>query len=362
MSAKNEVRNFIVQNFLYGQDNNFDDDVSFLDKGIIDSISIIELVAFTEDKFGITVEQEELVPENFDSLAKLTYYIEKKQNNGKGPIYRAPLAPVRDGSLKSPLFWLGLNTSLPRYIGTDQPVCKIILQGQYGKNIVYKSLEELVAYHLNEIRILQPKGPYLLGGYCLSAVVALEIARQLIREGEEVSLLCMVEPPLKCLPSDPYKPSTLPNVSLTSRVKHFRGNGVNLRPAEITAAVLIKIRKTLRKIKLAACKAILFFKRPIPPSLRDFYYSHTLDSYVPQVYPGKAVIFLDDISCGAQPDWKRLAGDELRIHEVQGAGHFNIIKEPYVSIWAKQLSSYVDEIQKSGHQTTAMSEVSISVI
>ena len=352
MSPKTEVRDFIVQNFLYGQDDNFGDDVSFLEKGIIDSTGIIELVAFTEDTFGITVAEEELVPENFDSLAKLTHYISKKKNNGKGPISRAPLAPVQDGGLKSPLFWLGLNTSLPRYIGTDQPVYEIILQGQYGKNIVYKSLEELVAHHLNEIRTVQPKGPYLLGGYCLSAMVALEIAHQLIKEGEEVSLLCLVEPPVQCLPSGPYKPLTLPDVSLTSRVKHFRSNGANLRPARIAAAALMEIRrsKILRKIKLAACKTILFFKRPIPPYLRDFYYVQTIDSYIPRVYPGKAVIFLDDISCGAQPDWNRLAGGELHIHEVPGAGHFNIINEPYVSTWAKHLSSYVDEIQASRHR------------
>jgi len=351
MSAKAEVRDFIVQNFLYGQDDDFGDDVSFLEKGIIDSTGIIELVAFTEDKFGITVEEEELLPENFDSLAKLTYFIEKKKNNGKGPISRAPLVPVQDGGPKSPLFWVGLNTYLPRHIGVDQPVYDIIVQGQYGKKLCYKTLEELVAHHLNEIRIIQPKGPYLLGGYCFTAMVALEIAQQLIREGEEVSLLCLVEPPVQCLPSGPHNPVVLPKASLTSQVKYFRSNGAKLSPAKIAASVLMEIRrsKMMEKIKLAACKSLLFFKRPIPTCLREFYYAQTVDSYIPRVYHGKAVIFLDDVSCGAQPEWNRLAGGELHIHEVPGAGHFNIINEPYVSRWAKHLSSYVDEIQAARH-------------
>ena len=82
MSPKPEIRNFIVENFLYGQDDNFGDDISFLEKGIIDSTGVLELVSFVEDKFGITVEDQELVPENFDSVSNLASYISKKTNNG----------------------------------------------------------------------------------------------------------------------------------------------------------------------------------------------------------------------------------------------------------------------------------------
>ena len=82
MSPKPEIRGFIVENFLYGQDDNFGDDISFLEKGIIDSTGVLELVSFVEDKFGITVEDQELVPENFDSVSNLASYISKKTNNG----------------------------------------------------------------------------------------------------------------------------------------------------------------------------------------------------------------------------------------------------------------------------------------
>lgn len=83
MSPMPEVRNFIVENFLYGQDDGFGDDISFLEKGIIDSTGILELVTFVEDKFSITVEDEELIPDNFDSLVKLSSFISRKMNNGK---------------------------------------------------------------------------------------------------------------------------------------------------------------------------------------------------------------------------------------------------------------------------------------
>ncbi len=94
MSPKPEIRDFIVQYFLYGEDDNFSDDVSFLEKGIIDSTGILELVAFAEDKFGIEVKDEELIPENFDSLAKLTWYVTEKMSAGEGSIIQASPLPV----------------------------------------------------------------------------------------------------------------------------------------------------------------------------------------------------------------------------------------------------------------------------
>ena len=83
MSPISEIRSFIVENFLYGQDDGFSDDVSFLEKGIIDSTGVLELVSFVEDKYGISVDDEELVPENFDSLNNLAAYIARKSKNGK---------------------------------------------------------------------------------------------------------------------------------------------------------------------------------------------------------------------------------------------------------------------------------------
>jgi acyl carrier protein len=83
MSQMPEIRNFIVENFLYGQDDGFDDNVSLLEKGIIDSTGVLELVSFVEEKYGISVEDEELIPENFDSVVNLSAYITKKTSNGK---------------------------------------------------------------------------------------------------------------------------------------------------------------------------------------------------------------------------------------------------------------------------------------
>ena len=77
---KNKVKDFIVENFLFGNSNGFDDDTSFLEEGIIDSTGVLELVTFLEDAFGIKIEDEELIPENLDSLSNIEIYLERKLN------------------------------------------------------------------------------------------------------------------------------------------------------------------------------------------------------------------------------------------------------------------------------------------
>jgi len=73
------LRNFIVENFLpsAGLDA-FDNDDSFMEKGIIDSTGILELLEFIEETFSISVEDEEVIPDNLDSLNKLKSFIKRK--------------------------------------------------------------------------------------------------------------------------------------------------------------------------------------------------------------------------------------------------------------------------------------------
>lgn len=76
-----KLRDFIARNFLF-TDKGFDypDTVSFLEEGIIDSLGIIELVTFVEKEFGISVADHELLPTNFDSVARLSAYIQTKKS------------------------------------------------------------------------------------------------------------------------------------------------------------------------------------------------------------------------------------------------------------------------------------------
>ncbi len=75
-----KIKSFIQDNFLLGERNRvLKEDQSFLESGIVDSTGVLELVSFIEETFKIKVEDEELIPENLDSVKKLVTYIKRKQ-------------------------------------------------------------------------------------------------------------------------------------------------------------------------------------------------------------------------------------------------------------------------------------------
>jgi acyl carrier protein len=76
---KKKLKKYIKKQFLLEDDSiNLGDDDSFLEKGIIDSTGVLELVNFIEETFKIKVEDEELVPDNLDSMNKLAHFVLKK--------------------------------------------------------------------------------------------------------------------------------------------------------------------------------------------------------------------------------------------------------------------------------------------
>ena len=78
---KNQIRNFIIENFLFGNADGMKDDTSFLEEGIIDSTGVLELVTFLEEEFSIKVADEDLVPANLDSINNVTAYLQRKLEN-----------------------------------------------------------------------------------------------------------------------------------------------------------------------------------------------------------------------------------------------------------------------------------------
>lgn len=72
-----EIRGFIVQNYCFNGLQISDND-SFMDRGIIDSTGVLELVSFVEMKYSIQVRADELIPDNFDSIQRVSHFLAKK--------------------------------------------------------------------------------------------------------------------------------------------------------------------------------------------------------------------------------------------------------------------------------------------
>jgi acyl carrier protein len=78
-SIARAVKQFVVTNFLFGQDAaGLTDTQSFLETGIVDSTGVLELVGFLEQNFAITVEDGELLPDNLDSIQNITQFVSRK--------------------------------------------------------------------------------------------------------------------------------------------------------------------------------------------------------------------------------------------------------------------------------------------
>jgi acyl carrier protein len=79
MSIENKLRSFVLENFLFTDDEEaLKNDDSFLGMGIVDSTGIMEVILFIEEEWGFTVANDEMVPENLDSIESLVTYVGRK--------------------------------------------------------------------------------------------------------------------------------------------------------------------------------------------------------------------------------------------------------------------------------------------
>jgi acyl carrier protein len=74
-----KIKNFIIDNFLFGDATGLNHDTSFLEESIVDSTGILELVSYLENEFSFVIKDEELIPENLDSIHKVTEFIKRKK-------------------------------------------------------------------------------------------------------------------------------------------------------------------------------------------------------------------------------------------------------------------------------------------
>jgi acyl carrier protein len=73
-----KIRTFVIENYLFGEEGKLGNDDSFMESGIIDSTGILELVRFLEATFAVKVADEDLIPDNLDSINKIVAFLETK--------------------------------------------------------------------------------------------------------------------------------------------------------------------------------------------------------------------------------------------------------------------------------------------
>ena len=78
METVSRVREFVTRNFFVSDAARLTDDASLLDLGVVDSTGVLEIIGFVESTFGLTVEDDEIVPANLDSIERIAAYVDRK--------------------------------------------------------------------------------------------------------------------------------------------------------------------------------------------------------------------------------------------------------------------------------------------
>jgi amino acid adenylation domain-containing protein len=233
------------------------------------------------------------------------------------------LVPAQPKGTRTPLFFVAgyqntddtllvLSRLIPN-LGLDQPVFGFRPRWIEGGGDDYTTVKELTGEFLNELRAVQPKGPYLLGGHCVGGIAALELAQLLIREGEEVRLMVFL---------DTERPSALRTFLndlyfMRGRASHIvKVLGEIIRPVERTRWEIIR-GLVRRKFKISPSEQIVATDRFHRSMVR---YRRLLYSHAPEQYSGRITLIVNEERARVDKDlgWKGAAQGGVDIHTVAG--------------------------------------------
>jgi thioesterase domain-containing protein/acyl carrier protein len=263
------------------------------------------------------------------------------------------LVAIQPGGSRPPLFCVHAHDGnvlfwrdLARHLGADQPFYALQPRGADGEQSLHNRVEEMASHYLEEIRSLQPQGPYFLGGHCLGGVIAFEMAQQLEAQGEKVGMLALFDSYAPRREGAPrrsrwyrYRQKAIRNFELGLGL-HI-GNLLALPAQERLAYIKGKLNKAVYKLYMGLGSTWIPAARRRADILRAGAQAARL--YKPTLYPGKITLFrARQLGRGISHDphlgWDRLAGGGLETHVIPGY-HAHIVLEPRVRVLAQELTA-----------------------
>jgi FkbH-like protein len=297
--------------------------------------------------------------------------------------YRASdslLVALQPAGGKSPLFLIhgaggGIlwgYANLAKYLAPDQPIYGIESRGLRGME-EFSRVEEMAAQYIEELRRVQPEGPYYLGGYCFGGIVAYEMARQLLARDQEVAFLGLID---AAAPNGSYdlmpwwRPSFLPRFARNSF--YWLVDFSRLQAKERRDYFRRKARALKKKLWPGSrpgdgnghsvdldelINISLFSKEELKLWQIHLRADH---DYVPQSYPGRITLFHtlgQPLFCSLDPErgWGELARGGVAIQLSTGA-HEQIFTEPHVEHLAAQFKACLAAARSNvnqGHRQAA---------
>jgi amino acid adenylation domain-containing protein len=313
--------------------------------------------------------------------------------------FNSPVVGLQTSGTQAPLFFAHPGggsafcyVALARFLGQDRPFYGIQTPGLNDDKKLYTDVQLLAAHYVQEIRVIQPTGPYHLGGWCVGGIIAYEMARQLQEEGQEVALLALLD----SAPPSAEDASPANDVTLFTQFAWDLGRllGRSL-PASYKIALLALLGDALPTLDeeavdssmAAAFIADLLAELQGPDGAGSYemlkqltlneqlhhlsaqvkeahidasetelaYLRHlsliystnvrAVQAYVPQIYTGDITLFRasDEIVNGQDEPvlaWEKLTTSGVTVYTVPG-DHYSILKDANVSVLADKLKEHM---------------------
>ncbi len=266
------------------------------------------------------------------------------RQNGWSPAWSS-LVAIQTGGSKPPFFCVhgvGGNVlrfyGLAQHLGPDQPFYALQAQGLTANYPCHTRAEDMAAHYVKEMRSVQPEGPYLLGGYSFGGMIALEMAQQLIAQGEEPSLVVLFDTLCAAGRGIPFSQELTSFSGPLLNILRMSGSEKRAYLSRVATAPLRAIQWGLHVARLP--RHVRKVRNACLRTARD---------YVLRVYPGRVILFRSSSKpSGGSGDpyagWSKYLPNGFEVCEVE-SDHDNILLEPQVQLVAEQLRTRLNEAQ-----------------
>ncbi|MBS3026577.1 MAG: amino acid adenylation domain-containing protein [Dolichospermum sp. DET50] len=243
------------------------------------------------------------------------------------------------------------SQDLIRHLGEEQPIYSLHygMAAPVNQPLTLPKMEDLAAHYIQEMRSLQPQGPYFLMGSSFGGVLAYEMAQQLFAQGQQVSLLALFDSSIQ--------KSNLKLLSFSHWLTLLWNLGFSEFWKKAKFRMKSKFSQLISRYLSPMNRTNPFDSQYFPHIFNEDLIKATWNDYTPKSYSGRVVLFkainIVDVSTSiiysVEPPevvWRKFVNGELVVHEVPG-NHTTILEDPNVQIIAETLTQYIDEAKVS---------------
>jgi thioesterase domain-containing protein len=262
------------------------------------------------------------------------------------PNTTSSVVPLQPNGTKPPLFIVhGVGGNVVNFYGLamrvspDQPVYGIQSQALVANQPALLHLKDMASHYIDDIRKVQPHGPYRLLGYSFGGTVVLEMAHQLRAAGEEVALLGMIDSKSRDYEEELANMTSV-QTKINRRVNRFRGNTGSLDWEARLKYIYEKI--STRAIRFACMAAAALHMKRVPAFMRSAYDINyvAVQNYQVRPFDGKLILFRASWQGEEEGEydlgWGSIFKQGVEIHDLPG-DHERIFLEPNIDQLANSL-------------------------